>query len=179
VFSEIKKGNVQVQTKEDNIQKKKMASICLRFNYDPNKNHLNQLLAQLLTVPHVIKVDPPIKIEMGTQLAVGERCYLNSGVTILDGGSVSIGDDVLIGPNVQIYSVGHPLDYKLRAEGKQVLKPVVIESNVWIGGGSIICPGVVVGKYSVIAAGSVVTKNVAVGVMVGGNPAKFIKKVDI
>ena len=63
-----------MQTKQDNEQKKKMQSICLRFNHDPNKNHLNQMLAQLPDRPNMIKIDPPIKIEMGSGLTVGERC---------------------------------------------------------------------------------------------------------
>jgi len=167
-----------VQTKQDNEQKKKMQSICLRFNNDPNKNHLNQVLSQLDESPHLIKIDPPIKIEMGNRLKIGERCYFNSGVTLLDSGLVEIGNDVLVGPNVQIYSVGHPLDYNLRTQGVHVFKKVVIESNVWIGGGSIICPGVTIGEKSVVGAGSVVTKSVPKNVLVCGNPAKIIKSID-
>ena len=166
-----------MQTKQDNEQKKKMQAICLRFNHDPNKNHLNQLLAQLNNAPQIIKVDPPIKIEMGNRLKIGERCYFNSGVTILDSGEVQIGDDVLIGPNVQIYSVGHPLNYKQRTQGEHIYSEVVIESHVWIGGGSIICPGVTLGAKSVIAAGSVVTKDVPSEMLVGGNPARVIKAI--
>ena len=166
-----------MQTKQDNEQKKKMQSICLRFNSDPNKNHLNQILSQLVDSPNIIKVDPPIKIEMGNALVIGERCYFNSGVTILDSGGVEIGDDVLIGPNVQVYSVGHPLDYKLRTQGEHIYQKVTIGSLVWIGGGSIICPGINIGEKSVVAAGSVVTKDVPSGVLVGGNPARILKKI--
>ncbi|MCJ8314484.1 MAG: sugar O-acetyltransferase [Saccharospirillaceae bacterium] len=164
-------------TKQDNEQKKKMQSICLRFNQDPNKNHLNQVLNQLIDSPNIIKIDPPIKIEMGNKLTIGERCYFNSGVTLLDSGQIEIGNDVLIGPNVQIYSVGHALNYNLRTQGENIFSKVSVGSFVWIGGGSIICPGVTIGEKSVVAAGSVVTKDVPSGTLVGGNPARVIKEI--
>ena len=166
-----------MQTKQDNEQKKKMQSICLRFNQDPNKNHLNQVLSQLIDSPNIIKIDPPIKIEMGNKLTIGERCYINSGVTLLDSGQIEIGNDVLIGPNVQIYSVGHPLNCNLRTQGENIFAKVSVGSFVWIGGGSIICPGVTIGEKSVVAAGSVVTKDVPSGTLVGGNPARVIKEI--
>ncbi|BCE02312.1 sugar O-acetyltransferase [Marinicellulosiphila megalodicopiae] len=166
-----------MQSKQANEQKKKMQTTCLRFNHDPNKNHLNQILSQLQRAPKIVKIEPPITIEMGGGLTIGERCYFNSGATLLDSGEIEIGNDVLIGPNVQIYSVGHPLNYDLRSQGEYIFSKVVIQSGVWIGGGSIICSGVTVGEKSVVAAGSVVTKDVPSGVLVGGNPAKLIKEI--
>jgi maltose O-acetyltransferase len=94
---------------------------------------------------------------------------------ILDVTTVDIGEGVLIGPNVQIYTATHPLDWKLRKEGLENAKPVFIGSHVWIGGGSIILPGVKIGDRSVIGAGSVVTKDIPPDVLAVGNPCRVIR----
>ena len=91
---------------------------------------------------------------------------------------VEIGNHVLVGPDVQIYTATHPLDAKTRNSLLEFAKPVTIGNDVWIGGGAIICPGVTIGDGVVIAAGAVVTKSVPENVVVGGNPAKIIKEID-
>ena len=90
---------------------------------------------------------------------------------------IRIGDNCLLGPKVSIFSVGHPVDAELRVKGLAVAKPVTIGKNVWIGGNSVICPGVTIGDNVVIAAGAVVTRDVPSNVMAGGNPAKIIRKL--
>ncbi|MBC3764738.1 sugar O-acetyltransferase [Neptunicella marina] len=156
-------------------QKKRMQKACLRFNQDPNKNHLNQLLAQLANKGDKTLIEPPIWIEYGEYLQLGENFFTNTGLTILDAGGVTIGDNVLIGPNVQIYTNNHPLDAVRRLSGEQHLLPVSIGNNVWIGGAAVICPGVSIGDNAVIAAGSVVCKNVEANTLVAGNPAKPVR----
>jgi maltose O-acetyltransferase len=91
---------------------------------------------------------------------------------------VDIGNHVLIGPNVQIYTATHPLDAKTRNSWLEFAKPVSIGNNVWIGGNAVICPGVSIGDGAVIGAGAVVTKSVPENVVVAGNPAKIIKEID-
>ena len=91
---------------------------------------------------------------------------------------VDIGDHVLVGPNVQIYTATHPLDAKTRNSWLEYAKPISIGDDVWIGGGAIIYPGVTIGNGAVIAAGAVVNKDVPSNVVVGGNPAKIIKEID-
>jgi len=96
---------------------------------------------------------------------------------ILDVNTVTIGDNVMAGPNVQIYTATHPIDPDERNSGKELGYPIVIGDNVWLGGSAVICPGVTIGDNVVVAAGAVVTKDVPENVVVGGNPAKVIKKI--
>jgi maltose O-acetyltransferase len=90
---------------------------------------------------------------------------------------VRMGNHVMLGPNVQIYTATHPLEADLRNSGKEFAKAVRIGNDVWIGGGAIICPGVQVGNGVVIGAGAVVTKDIPDNVFVGGNPARIIKEI--
>ena len=105
----------------------------------------------------------------------------HSGCIILDVNTVKIGSRVLFGPNVQIYSATHPIDPTVRngTKGPELGKTITVGDDVWIGGGAILCPGVIIGNGAVVGAGSVVTKNVEPYTVVGGNPAKFIKKVPV
>jgi len=123
-------------------------------------------------------IEPPFYCDYGTNIKFGNRVFINFNCCILDVMKVDIGDDVLIGPNVQIYAATHPLDAKTRASWLEFAKPVRIGNNVWIGGGAIICPGVTIGNRAVIGAGAVVTKDVPDDVVIGGNPAKIIKKIE-
>lgn len=103
--------------------------------------------------------------------------FQNMNCCILDVVPIKVGDDVMFGPNVQIYGATHPLDSKTRITGLESGKKIIIENDVWMGGGAIICPGVTIGKGAAIAAGAVVVKNVPDYVLVGGNPAKIIKSI--
>ena len=96
---------------------------------------------------------------------------------MLDGGHVTIGDHVLIGPSVSLYSVGHPLDLEERAAGWEFGIPIIIEDHVWIGGGCTILPGVTIGRGSVIGAGSVVTKSIPPMSLAVGNPCRVIRSL--
>ncbi|MDM8534450.1 sugar O-acetyltransferase, partial [Clostridiaceae bacterium HSG29] len=103
--------------------------------------------------------------------------YMNHNCVILDVNIVTFGDNVMIGPNVQIYTATHPVNADIRNKGRELGYKVTIGDNVWVGGGSIICPNITIGDNVVIAAGSVVVKNVPENVIVGGNPAKIIKTI--
>lgn len=109
----------------------------------------------------------------------GKNFYANFNCVILDAAEVTIGDNVLLGPNVQILTAGHPLDVKGRVEeGVEFGTPINVGDNVWLGGGVIICPGVTIGENSVIGAGSVVTKDIPANVVAVGNPCKVLKAID-
>ncbi|HPF11376.1 MAG TPA: sugar O-acetyltransferase [Flavobacteriaceae bacterium] len=122
-------------------------------------------------------VEPPFYCDYGYNITVGYNVFMNYNCCILDVMPVNIGNRVLLAPNVQIYTATHPLNAKERNSGKEFAKPITIGDDVWIGGGAIICPGVTVGNRVVIAAGSVVTKDIPDDVVVGGNPAKVIKEI--
>lgn len=119
---------------------------------------------------------PPFYTTGGEHIRVGRNVFINQNCTMYDLGGIDIADDVLIGPNVSLITSGHPLEPS-RRRASVVAKPIVIERNVWIAAGSILIGGVTVGEHSVVAAGSVVTRDVPPNVLVGGNPARVIRPI--
>ena len=117
----------------------------------------------------------PFHTNFGKHIRLGKNVFINHGCSFLDLGGITIEDDVLIGPKVSIITENHPIDPAQRKS--LVLESVVIKKNAWIGAGATILPGVTVGENAIVAAGAVVTKDVAANTMVGGVPAKWIKKV--
>ncbi len=123
-------------------------------------------------------LQPPFYCDYGYNIIVGEKVFFNFNCVVLDVMSVTIGSRTLFGPNVQIYTATHPLNYKERAAGLEFAKPVTIGEDVWVGGSVVICPGVTIGNRCVIGAGSVVTKDIPIGVFAAGNPCKVIRELD-
>ena len=117
-------------------------------------------------------IRPPFHCDYGYNIHLGEGVFLNFNCVILDVVEVRIGDGTQIGPGVQILTADHPRDPVERASGLEWGRPIAIGRNVWIGGGAIILPGVTIGDDAVIGAGSVVTRSVAAGATVVGNPAR-------
>ena len=137
-----------------------------------------ELLAEILpNCPRGTRIRPPFYCDYGYNISCGEGVFLNFNCTILDVGRVRIGSHVLIGPNVQIYAVTHPMDADTRRLGQEWGKAVTIGDDCWIGGGAVICPGVTIGSRCVVGAGSVVTKDVPDDVLVAGNPARIIRRL--
>ena len=120
-------------------------------------------------------IEPPFYCDYGTNISIGDKVYFNFNCVVLDVMKVTIGSNVLVGPSVQIYTAMHPMNYIERASGVEFAKAVTIGSDVWIGGGAIICPGVTIGSRTVIGAGSVVTKDIPDDVFAAGNPCRVIK----
>lgn len=134
----------------------------------------NEILKQLMKVKGSAYIEPPFYCDYGYNIEVGENFYANHGCIILDVNKVTIGDNVLLAPMVQIYTAAHPADPQERLTGKEIGKPIIIGNNVWIGGGAIICPGVRIGDNSTIGAGSVVVNDLPNDVIAAGNPCKVI-----
>jgi len=122
-------------------------------------------------------IEPPFYCDYGSNITLGNNVCFNFNCVILDVVAVEIGDNVLFGPSVQIYTATHPLDWHDRSQGLEYAKPIKIGSHVWIGGGAIICPGVEIGDRSVIGAGSVVTKDIPSDVLAVGNPCRVIRRL--
>ncbi|GHG61809.1 sugar O-acetyltransferase [Comamonas sp. JC664] len=121
-------------------------------------------------------MQPPFFCDYGSNIELGERVFFNFNCVVLDVCRVSIGDFTLFGPGVQIYTPMHPLNAELRRK-EEFGKPVTIGSDVWVGGGAIILPGVRIGSRAVIGAGSVVTRDVPDGVFAAGNPCRVIREL--
>lgn len=120
-------------------------------------------------------VQTPFYCEFGQTISIGRHSFLNMNITVLDGADVTIGDHVLIGPNTQFYTPSHPMDFRRRREWETCCKPIVVEDDVWIGGNVVINQGVRIGARSVVAASSVVTRDVPPDTLVAGAPARVVK----
>ncbi|MGM9998241.1 MAG: sugar O-acetyltransferase [Candidatus Bruticola sp.] len=120
---------------------------------------------------------PRFSCDYGENIYLGSRCYINYNCVMLDCASISLGDGVLIGPNCGLYTAIHPLNSGLRLQGIEMAKPIKVGDGVWLGGNVTILPGVSIGEYSVIGAGSVVTKDIPSRVLAYGNPCRVIKEL--
>lgn len=122
-------------------------------------------------------VNPPFYCDYGSHIEVGKNFFANYNCTILDVAKVIIGDNCQLAPNVSIYTAGHPVHPETRNSGYEYGIKVTIGDNVWIGGNTVICPGVHIGDNVVIGAGSVVTKDIPDMVIAAGNPCKVIREI--
>lgn len=147
---------------------------------DPEDVRLrNQIFKELLgDIGKEFWIEPPFYCDYGYNIKAGRQVYFNFDCVILDVSQVVIGDRCLFGPKVQIYTATHPINWKVRGSLLEYGSPITIGSDVWVGGGAILCPGINIGDRSIIAAGAVVTRNVPADVLVGGNPAKIIKQLE-
>ena len=121
-------------------------------------------------------MQPPFFCDYGSNILLGTRVFFNFDCVVLDVCRVVIGDYTLFGPAVQIYTATHPMNAELRRK-QEFAKPIEIGSDVWVGGGAIICPGVKIGSKSVIGAGSVVTRDIPDRVFAAGNPCRVIREI--
>jgi maltose O-acetyltransferase len=119
----------------------------------------------------------PFACDYGCRISVGARTFINFGAVILDSATVSIGDDVQIGPGVQLVTPTHPLDAAERRTGVEWGSPITIEHGAWLAAGVIVCPGVTIGADCVIGAGSVVTKDMPAGHVCFGNPCRPVRPI--
>lgn len=133
-----------------------------------------RLLSELLGSWNGAVIRPPFAVDYGCHIHFAEGCFVNFNCVILDVCDVHIGARTQIGPSVQILTADHPRDALSRAQGLEWGKPITIGADVWIGGGAIILPGVKVGDGAIIAAGAVVTRDVAAGATVAGTPARVL-----
>ncbi|NPC94075.1 acetyltransferase [Bacillus sp. WMMC1349] len=141
-------------------------------------NIRTELLKDLLgSTGENIYIEQTFRCDYGYNIHVGENFFANFDCIFLDVCEIRIGDNCFIAPGVQIYTATHPLHANERISGIEYGAPVTIGDHVWIGGGAIINPGVTIGDQVVVASGAVVTKDVPDHVLVGGNPAKIIKRI--
>lgn len=122
-------------------------------------------------------LNPPFYCDYGSNIEVGKNCFINYNCTILDNAKVVLGDNCLLAPNVSIYTAGHTIHPAARALGYEYGIPVTVGDNVWIGGNTVICPGVHIGSNTVVGAGSVVTRDIPEWSFAAGNPCRVIRPI--
>lgn len=122
-------------------------------------------------------IEPPFYCDYGYNTRVGKCFYCNYDCVFLDCGAITIGDYVMLGPKVALYAVGHPIDPVVRSTGYDYPVSITIGNHVWIGGSTVVCPGVTIGDNTVIGAGSVVTKDIPANVVAAGNPCRVIRPI--
>jgi maltose O-acetyltransferase len=143
---------------------------------DPQRRRILEELLASIGDESVIRA--PFRCDYGSFLSVGARTFVNFGLVALDAAPITIGDDVQIGPDVQLLAATHPVDPRLRAAKWETARPVAVGDNVWLGGRVIVLPGVKIGRDTVVGAGSVVTRDLPPGVVAAGNPARVIGDAD-
>jgi acetyltransferase-like isoleucine patch superfamily enzyme len=172
--------------------KSKTHKLLMRYNALPyeNKAAKYEVLKEMIgTVGTKVSVANPFICDYGCNIHIGNNVTINTGCTFVDCNTITIGNNVLIAPNVQIYTATHPIDLDERltpietSEGVEYIRhtyalPVTINDGCWIGGGVIILPGITIGKGSVIAAGSVVTKDIPNNSLAVGNPCRVIRTIN-
>lgn len=157
---------------------------CKELLYDFNHARPSQagemlaLLGQLLgAMGEGCWIEPPLYVNWGSRIALGDHVYANTGLTVIDDTFVTIGSHVMLGPRVTISAASHPVDPELRRQAYQYDLPVVLEENVWVGAGATILPGVTIGKNSVIGAGSVVDRDIPPDVVAAGVPCRVLREI--
>lgn len=174
------KGLLWTDTEEAMAAQKKARGLCYDFNHihPSESDRRNKMLPEIFgEVGEGVWIEPPLTCAFGKTVKIGKGTYINSNLTLVDDYKITIGDNVLIGPNVMICTTGHPVHYKLRPHGEMYSFEVIIGDNVWIGGNVSICPGVTIGENSVIGTGSVVLKDVPPNTVAAGNPCRVIREI--
>ncbi|EGT5474124.1 TPA: sugar O-acetyltransferase [Clostridioides difficile] len=170
-------ANDELLVKEREYCKKltRLFNNTLEDEYEKREDILRQLFG---SVGKQINVEQNIRCDYGYNIHVGENFFANYDCIFLDVCKIEIGDNVMLAPNVQIYTAYHPIDAQLRNSGIEYGSPIKIGDNVWIGGGVIITPGITIGDNVVIGTGSVVTKDIPPNTVAVGNPCRVIKKIE-
>jgi len=159
--------------------RQKVKGLLRQFNQTHTEPERRSILRQIVgRIGQTSIIESPFHCTYGQNTYIGEYAYLNFMCVILDNNDVHIGNHVMIGPAVQIYTAAHPIQAEPRNQGWEVARSVMIEDNVWIGGGAILLPGVSVGRNAVVGAGAVVSRNVPAYTVVAGNPARVIREIE-
>lgn len=176
------RGELYDANNDEVLQREMFETRCKIFEYNrlsPRDGALrDEMLRSIVNVGKNAVVLSPFHCDYGYNIHIGDNFFANVNLVILDGGRVTIGNNVFIAPNVGIYTAGHPLDTADRRAGLEYARPIAIGDDVWIGAGVQILPGVTIGSRSVIGAGSVVTRDIPEGVLAFGNPCRVVRVIE-
>lgn len=162
-------------------QRRELAeTLCFAYNSLPpeNREKKQQILAELIRDRQEgCCIKSPFLCEYGEYISLGRNFFANYNCKLMDGGRITFGDDVRIGPDCTFVTVDHPLEPERRRAGYQIFKPITVGNNVWFGAGVTVCPGVTIGDNCVIGAGSVVVKDIPANTLAVGTPCKVIRQL--
>jgi acetyltransferase-like isoleucine patch superfamily enzyme len=166
----------------DGLTEERLAAkrLCYRYNtIDPDDTELkNTLIRQIIgKTGSTINIEPPFHCDYGKNIETGNNFYANFNLIILDVAKVTIGDNVMCGPNVSIITAGHPIHFESRNSGYEYGISIKIGHNVWLGSNVVVNPGVTIGENSVIGSGAVVTKDIPPNVIAAGTPCKVLRQI--
>jgi maltose O-acetyltransferase len=162
-------------------ERRRARDLCKSLNesHDNEQELRQRIIGELFgRAGDAIWIEPPFHCDYGSNITLGSKVFFNFNCVILDPAPVLIGSNVLFGPAVQVCTATHPMSASDRRTGREFARPIEIGSDVWIGAGAIICPGVRIGSRSVIGAGSVVTRDISADVFASGNPCRFVRQLD-
>ena len=165
-------------TSERIQRRNQVHNICRQFSRSPSRGNLARLKSLFAHVGDDVFIEQGFYCDYGHKISLGHRVYLNINCILLDGGMITIGDDCLIGSNVQILTVNHATSAKERLQKTNFASDISIGNNVWIGAGVIILPGISIEDGAVIGAGSVVSRQVQANCLYAGNPARKIHPLE-
>lgn len=166
---------------EELLQQRLQAqSLCFDLNHlRPTDEKRNDIIQQLLGYqPEHLDLVTPFICDYGTHIHLGKHVFINSQCYFMDGANITLGDYVFVGPFCGFYTANHPLEYKKRNQGLEKALPIQVGNNVWFGANVTVMPGITIGDGCVIAAGSVVTKDIEANSLVAGVPAKVMKLIE-
>jgi len=173
---EFRRGDEELKKQRDRAE-----LICFELNNTPpdqpekRKELLRQLIKDAANEDCTIKT--PFICEYGDYISFGKNFFANCNCKLMDGGKITFGDNIFIGPDCTFVTVVHPIDPERRNAGYQIFRPVTVGSNVWFGAGVIVCPGVTIGDNCTIGAGSVVVKDIPANTFAAGNPCRVIRGI--
>lgn len=154
--------------------------LCYQFNQLPPSDTAGQqaILRQLFgSLPEDCCILAPFFCDYGTQITIGRNFFANHNTVILDGGTVTFGDHVFLGPGCGFHTAGHPIDWERRNQGLEYAYPITVGDNVWFGAGVQVMPGVTIGSNVVIGGGSVVVRDIPSNVVAVGNPCRVLRAI--
>jgi len=157
-------------------ERRRARALFRRFNDSDDEELRDRILRELCAeVGEGVYVEPPLRCDYGWNLRIGRRTFINFGLIALDVMPITIGERCQIGPGVQLLAATHTTDPGPRGLGEESAAPITVGPNVWLGGATVVCPGVTIGENTVIGAGSVVTKDIPANVVAAGNPCRVIR----
>lgn len=175
-------GNLYFYDDKDLVEERKITKLLVfelnNLNILEKEKRLEIFKKLLGKIGENCYIKSPFYCDYGANIEIGKNFYANYNTTILDCAKVQIGDNIFFGPNVSLFTVGHPIDAEIRNSGVEFALPISIGNNVWIGGNTVINPNVCIGDNTVIGAGSVVTKDIPSGVVAFGNPCKVHREIN-